>query len=84
MAPIHGSSFVNGLRLRAGNELLKIWLVADRVPGGIDFQTRNGSELTGRACDHLANYFHGVLGPGRRTSVWVEDSCLNGDTMYVQ
>jgi hypothetical protein len=84
MAPIHGSSFVNGLPLRAGDELLKIWLVADRVPGGIDFQTRNGNELTGRACDHLANYFHGVLGPGRRTSVWVEDSCLNGDTMYVQ
>jgi hypothetical protein len=40
--------------------------------------------LTGRACDQLANYFHDVLRPGRRTSVWVEDSCLNGDTMYVQ
>ena len=71
MAHIHGISFVSSFRLRAGNELLKIWIVADRVPGGIDFQTRNGNESTGRGCDQLANYFHGVLaGPGRRTSVW--------------
>lgn len=63
MAHIHGSSFVNSFRLRAGNELLKIWLVAGRVTGGIDFQMRTGNELTGWACDQLANYFHGVLGP---------------------
>jgi hypothetical protein len=71
MAHIHGGSFVNTFPLRAGNELLKIWLVADWVLGVIDFQTRNGNELTRPR-------------PGRRTSVWVEDSCLNGDTMYVQ
>ena len=83
MTHIHGNSFVNSFRLRAGNDLLKIWIVADRVPDGIDFQTRNGN-LTGWACEQMANYFHGVLGPGRQTSVRVEDSCLNGDTMYVQ
>jgi len=82
MAHIHGSSFVNSFRLRAGNERLKIWCVADRVTGGIDFQTRNGNELTRPR-------------PCRRTNVLVEDSaiahpkgkmilCLNGDTMYVQ
>jgi hypothetical protein len=63
MAHNHGDSFVNSFRFRAGNDLLKIWIVADRVPDGIDFQTRNGNELTGWACDQLANYFHGVLGP---------------------
>jgi hypothetical protein len=57
MAHSHGNSFVNSFRLRAGNELLKIWIVADRVPGGIDFQTRNGNELTGRACDQLGELF---------------------------
>ena len=83
MAHIHGNSFVNSFRLRVDNDLLKICIVADRVPNGIDFQTRNGN-LTGWACEQMPNYCHGVLGPGRRTSVWVEDSCLNGDTMYVQ
>jgi hypothetical protein len=38
MAHIRGSSFVNSFRLRAGNERLKIWLVADRVPGCIVFR----------------------------------------------
>ena len=32
MAHIHGNSFVDSFRLRAGNDLLKIWIVADRVP----------------------------------------------------
>jgi hypothetical protein len=63
MAHIHGSSFINSFRLRAANDLLKISIAADRVPGGIAFPTRNGNELTGRTCDQLANYFHGVLGP---------------------
>ena len=66
MAHINGRSFVNRFPLKAGKDLLKILLVADRVPDGIDFQTRNGNELTGRACDQLANYFHDVLGPGRQ------------------
>jgi hypothetical protein len=71
MAHIYGSSFVNSFRLRAGNELLKIGLVADRVPDGIDFQTRNGNELTGRACDQLANYFTTSSGPaGERVFGW--------------
>jgi hypothetical protein len=72
MAHSHGGSFVNRFRVRVGNDLLKIWIVADRVPDGIAFQTRNGNELTGWACDQLANYFHGVLGP-RPTN-----KCLGG------
>ena len=57
MAHIHGSSFVNSLRLRAGNKLLKIWIVADRVPDGIDFQTRNGNELTRPASECFGRGF---------------------------
>src|SRR5437762_3865705 len=54
---------VNGCRLRFGNELLKTWIIADRIPDGIDLQTRNGNELTGRSCDQLAKYFYCVLRP---------------------
>jgi hypothetical protein len=38
MTHIHGSSFVNSFRLSGGNELLKIWIVADRAPGGSIFR----------------------------------------------
>src|SRR6266446_217141 len=58
-----GKLFVNGCRLRFGNEFLKIWIVADRIPDRIDLQTRNGNNLSGRGCDQLAKYFYRFLGP---------------------
>src|SRR6266480_2844886 len=56
-----GILLVHGCRLRFGNEFLKTWIIADRVPDGIDLQTRNGNELT-RSCDQLAKYFDRILG----------------------
>src|SRR6266487_1181024 len=53
-----GILLVHGCRLRFGNEFLKTWILADRIPHGIDLQTRNGNELTGGGCDQLTNYFY--------------------------
>src|SRR6266567_3512941 len=52
---------VNGCRLGFGNEFLKPWIIADRIPDGIDFQTRNGNDLSGGSCDQLAKYFYSLL-----------------------
>jgi hypothetical protein len=59
---IHWKLLVKGFLLGFGNEFLKTWIVADRVPHGIDLQARNGNDLTGRESDQLANYFYRFLG----------------------
>src|SRR6266487_2365388 len=59
---VHGKLFVNGFRLRFGNEFLKAWVIADRIPDGVDLETRNGNDFTGRSCDQLAKYFYRFLG----------------------
>src|SRR6266481_407765 len=56
-----GKLFVNGCRLGFGKEFLKTWIVADRIPDGVDLQTRNGYDLSGRGRDQLANDFYCVL-----------------------
>ncbi len=62
---VHGKLFVNGFRLGFGNEFLKTWIIPDWVPDGIDLQTRNGNELTGRGCDQLTKYFYRSISPAR-------------------
>src|SRR5437899_4932309 len=57
-----GKLLVNGDRLGFGNEFLKIWIAADRIPDGVDLQTRNGNDSTGGSCDQLAKYFYRFLG----------------------
>src|SRR5206468_12482603 len=56
-----GKLLVHGCRLRFGNEFLKTWIIADWVPDGVDLQTRNGYDLSGRGRDQLANDFYRVL-----------------------
>jgi len=36
--------FVNGFRLRFGNQFLKIWIGANWIPDGVDLKTRNRNE----------------------------------------
>jgi len=60
---IHCKLLVNGFRLGFGKEFLKTWIIPDRIPDGVDFQTRNGNDSTGGGCDQLAKYFYRVLGP---------------------
>jgi hypothetical protein len=57
-----GKLLVNGCRLGFGNEFLKIWIIADRVPDGIDLQPRNRNILP-RDCEQLAKYFYRFLRP---------------------
>src|SRR6266567_7708531 len=58
--------FVNRFRLGFGKEFLKTWIIPDWVPDGIDLQTRNRNDISGRDCEQPAKYFYRVL---RVTSV---------------
>src|SRR5713101_3847467 len=40
---IHCKLLVNGFRLGFGKEFLKTWIIADRIPDGVDLQPRNGN-----------------------------------------
>jgi hypothetical protein len=44
IAQRHGKLLVNGRRLGFGKKFLKPRIVADRIPDGIDLQTRNGND----------------------------------------
>jgi len=61
VARTHGKLLVDGSRLGFGNEFLKIWIIADRIPDGVDLQTCNGNDFTGRSRDQLAKYFYGLV-----------------------
>src|SRR6266700_2520759 len=56
-----GRLLVNGCRLGFGNEFLKTWIIADRVPDRVDLQPRNGNDSTGRSRDQLAKYFYSFI-----------------------
>ena len=60
---IHGRLLVSRCRLGFGNEFLKTWIIPDWIPDGIDFQARNGNDLTSWESDQLAKDFYRVLGP---------------------
>jgi len=56
-----GKLLVNGCRLGFGKEFLKTWIITDRIPDGINLQTRNGNDSTGRSRDQLAKYFYSFI-----------------------
>src|SRR6266498_3063820 len=57
-----GILLVHGCRLRFGKEFLKIWIIPNWVPDGVDLQTRKRNDLTGRSREQLAKYFYRVVG----------------------
>jgi hypothetical protein len=61
--------FVNSFRLGPGNEFLKIWIVADWVPHGVDLQTRNGNDFPGRAVSSWRSIFTAYSGLPVRASI---------------
>jgi hypothetical protein len=63
IAQRHYRLLINGRRLGFGKKSLKAWIVADRIPDGIDFQTRNGNDSPGWDCEQLAKYFYCFFGP---------------------
>jgi hypothetical protein len=67
---IHDRLLVNGFRLGFGKEFLKILVIPDRVPDGIDLQTSNRNNETGRSCDQLAKYFYSLIRPSNKIVGW--------------
>jgi hypothetical protein len=59
---LNGKLLVNSFRFGFGNEFLKTWIIADRIPDRVDLQTSDGNDFSGRSCNQLAKYFYRLLG----------------------
>jgi hypothetical protein len=74
---------VNGFRLGFGKELLKLWVVPNWIPDGVDLQTRNRNVLSGRDCEQLSKYSDRLFGRNTGNSRTAAIACCSRPVRFL-